>query len=106
MTGSLLAKANHLRKFRLWTNSIIMETFPEIVDALPLGGFRLRIHFAGGEQGDVDLSHYLAYGPIFEPLANESSFRNFVIEGGTIAWPNGADIAPERLYELVSRTST
>ncbi len=59
------------------------------------------LRFQSGVQGDLDLSKYLNYGPIFEPLADEAFFRKFSIQGGTLAWPNGADIAPERLHDLV-----
>jgi hypothetical protein len=34
-------------------------------------------------------------------LADEGFFRQLRVEAGTIAWPNGADIAPERLHELL-----
>ena len=60
----------------------------------------LRLEFDDGLEGEVDLSPYLHRGPIFSPLADLSYFRRFSLEGGTVAWPNGADIAPERLYEM------
>jgi hypothetical protein len=59
------------------------------------------LSFADGVEGEVDLSRYLGYGPVFKPLADEEFFRQLRVEAGTIAWPNGADIAPERLYELL-----
>ena len=56
--------------------------------------------FDDGTVGDVDLANELD-GPIFEPLREPTYFRQFRVdpEGATVVWPNGADIAPETLYE-------
>ena len=59
------------------------------------------IIFDDGLAGEVDFSEYIGKGPVFEPLRDESYFRKALIEGGTVAWPNSADIAPETLYEKI-----
>ena len=61
--------------------------------------YRYRVVFDDGTSAVVDFAEYLDQGPVFVPLRELDFFKKARIEGGTIAWPNGADIAPETLYE-------
>ena len=59
----------------------------------------MRVTFTNGEQRDIDLTTYIAYGPIFEQVRNDRAFFcSAYVDGGTIVWPNGADIDPDVLY--------
>ena len=70
-----------------------------VVEARYVRDHTIWVRFKDGSEGEVDLSSEL-WGPVFEPLKDTQYFRSFKIaEYGTLAWPNGADIAPEFLYE-------
>lgn len=68
-----------------------------------LGGHRLRLTFADGLVGDVDLSDRFAgrVGSMFEPLRDVDYFAQVSVDSelGTVVWPNGADLAPDVLHE-------
>jgi len=75
-----------------------MELLPTVIRAEHSGGFRISVTFNDGVENTIDFSEWLE-GPIFEPLKEPEYFARFFLDGGTIAWPNGADIAPETLYQ-------
>jgi hypothetical protein len=75
----------------------MMGILPHVIDAAYRGGHRIHLVFQDGREKTVDFLPWLV-GPVFEPLKDTAYFQRFFLEGGTVSWPNGADIAPETLY--------
>ena len=76
-----------------------MEVLPTVIDAEYRGGYAIRLKFNDGVDETVDFEQWLE-GFMFEPLRDVGYFQRFFLDGGTVAWPNGADIAPETLHEV------
>jgi hypothetical protein len=71
-------------------------------EVVPLSGYRLFLRFNNGEGGEVDLSNELD-GEVFEPLRDPEKFATAMQHPvmKTVAWANGADLAPEFLIDLL-----
>jgi hypothetical protein len=70
-----------------------------VASVRPLDDYRLHVTFEDGTTGVVSLNDRL-FGPMFEPLRDLAMFRQVSLdEFGAICWPNGADLAPDALYE-------
>lgn len=75
--------------------------FLHVLDVTYLNEYKLKITFNDGVVKEVDLRDELD-GPMFEALKKPGFFRRVAVnpETNTIEWPNGADFAPEFLYEI------
>ncbi len=76
-----------------------------IREARVCGPHSLRLTFSDGTTKQVNV-HSLLDGPIFEPLQDPGYFASGTLDSvcGTVVWPNGADFAPEALYDLEAET--
>lgn len=70
-----------------------------ILDVDYMGEYKLRIKFSDGVTKLVDLKPYLT-GEVFGELLDKSKFIQYGLTRVTIEWANGADLAPEFLYEI------
>ena len=75
--------------------------FLHISDFKIMGDYKLKIMFDNNQEVEIDLQNELE-GEIFEPLRDINFFNQVFLNKDTltIEWPNGADFAPEYLYEL------
>ena len=73
---------------------------PRVISVSHVRDHVLYLRFSDGAEGEVDLSDELD-GEIFVPLKSMEYFRKCDLDDElhTVVWPNGADFAPEFLYE-------
>ncbi len=71
----------------------------EITKAEYISDYKLKIWFNNHQIRFVNLESYLI-GEVFQPLKDKEFFKKFTIPYNTIEWENGADFAPEYLYNI------
>ena len=70
----------------------------DVIRVKPQTGYKLFMEFENHEERVFDVTPYLETG-VFQKLKDLNLFFQARIEGGTVAWPGGIDIAPETLYD-------
>ena len=73
---------------------------PRIAEMKHTSGYKVWLRFEDGKEGEIDLKREL-WGEVFEPLKNMDLFKTARLdrELNAICWKNGADFAPEFLYD-------
>ena len=77
----------------------------KITSAKYPGDYSFCLEFNDGTSGKANISEEL-WGEVFEPLKANNYIAEFHIDNGTLEWPNGADLAPEFLNELVEKSKS
>lgn len=71
----------------------------KVIDVDYIGDYSLRLTFNDGVSKQIDLQPYLT-GDVFGQLLDRQQFIQYALTPITIEWANGADLAPEFLYEI------
>jgi hypothetical protein len=73
----------------------------DVVEARYVRGYVVWLKFSDGAAGEIDLVGELD-GQVFEPLREIEYFKQFSIVLHTLAWPDGADFAPQFLRDRMA----
>ena len=71
----------------------------KVIDVDYIKDYSLLLTFNDGCRKIADLQPFLN-GEVFGELLDHSKFIQYGLTGYTIEWANGADLAPEFLYEI------
>ncbi|CAA7616601.1 conserved hypothetical protein [Magnetospirillum sp. LM-5] len=69
----------------------------------PLADYRIWVRFNDGREGVVDMAD-LVNSPeagLFSSLTDTALFDRAFLLHGAVTWPNGLDLAPDALYDLL-----
>jgi len=89
------------------------EIIPEVKHTVPwrvtsvnaLSDARLSVIFVDGTAGEVHMQSFLnsakVDGTVFEPLRGPGTFAQARVVVGAVQWPNGADLAPDAMYDAI-----
>jgi hypothetical protein len=78
----------------------------DIVAVKPLADYQLWLRFEDGTEGVVNVSQLIQFSGIFAPLQDLATFAQVQIhpEPGTVIWQNGADLDPDVLYAIATKS--
>lgn len=76
-----------------------------VTQAKHVHDYQIWLQFNNGIEGVLDLAQEL-WGSMFEPLKDKELFSQMTLdtELDTVVWPNGADLAPEYLHDLLQQS--
>src|ERR1700730_16475307 len=79
----------------------------DIVEAVPMDDYCLKLRFEDGTAGIVDVAQLVLFTGVFAPLRDAKEFATVRVnaELGTVCWPGGVDLDPDVLYALVTGTA-
>ena len=77
-----------------------MLKIAHIIEAEYIRDYKIKVRFDDEIVKIVDLEPYTKRGGVFSSFSDKEFFKSFFLDLNTLCWPNGADIAPERLYEI------
>lgn len=75
----------------------------DVTEVQVIGKHRLRLRFADGVAGEIDVSKLVDFRGVFGRLKDEQEFAQVRLDPnlGTVTWPCGADLDPDVLYAEV-----
>jgi Protein of unknown function (DUF2442) len=79
-----------------------MSQYPRLIAAEHLEQYSLRVTFEDGRVGILDLSEEL-WGDYRSALRDPAIFEQFYIDGGILAWDNGAEFEGDELYHQLNQ---
>lgn len=67
-----------------------------------LGERQFAVSFSDSSTGTLNMAKYLESrsGPLLAPLFDEPYLSRGFVDAAALAWPNGLEISPSRLFEV------
>jgi hypothetical protein len=84
----------------------VSHTVPwRVISVIVLPDAQLKVTFVDRTSGKVDMRAFLSSpnidGTVFEPLRDPTVFAEARVVMGAVQWPNGADLAPDAMYDVI-----
>ena len=78
----------------------------KLIDIKFCDKFNIVIPFSDGSEGISNVQNHLKgkQGSLLEPLKDKAFLKRCFIDAGALFWPNGLELSPLRLHELVIAT--
>jgi hypothetical protein len=79
-----------------------------VTEAVLHEDYKIRIRFNDETSGIIDFEPVINkdHRKVITDLLNKQQFEDFTVDLDTIVWSNGADFAPEYLYELCKKSQS